>query len=80
MMTTRQCTVAVKTIDGIESIVRARATSPRTFHELRCAVGFSHDLKRAIDDLIERGVLRRYGVRNSFDWGIEELYICVSHQ
>ncbi|MEP9325167.1 hypothetical protein PPMP20_18830 [Paraburkholderia phymatum] len=78
-MTNAQCIIATKSIDGIESIVRARATSPRTFHELRCAVGFANDLKSAIGDLIDRGVLRRYGVRNSFESGIEELYICVPH-
>lgn len=66
-------------MDDIRHRVIACAMRPVTLKELRCAIGISPNLTRIVRKLIESGEIQRYGVRNTFEMGSEELYICVRH-
>ena len=62
--------------------VLARASKPVTLRELRAvcigmqrASEMPNQMKRSLESLVKSGELKRYGVRNCFDTGTEELFI-----
>lgn len=65
--------------DELRARIVATAINPMTYREICCAIGMRPGMKRLLKTLLDAGEVRRYGVRNTFDMGCEELFISAPH-
>lgn len=66
--------------DELRARIVATAINPMSYREICCAVGMRPGLKRLLKTLIDVGDMRRFGIRNTFDMGCEELFISAVHR